>query len=106
MSIECYRFNVGTLECIAINDGVETVPVTDLTADARAEQLAQALDERGFSSHELIVNFNCLFIRAGEHRVLVDTGWGRGTQRRDGKLLSGCGRPSHPDGASRMALEV
>jgi hypothetical protein len=53
---------VGTFQCIAINDGVEAVPITDLTADAPQDQLAQALDERGFSSQELIVNSNCLFI--------------------------------------------
>jgi glyoxylase-like metal-dependent hydrolase (beta-lactamase superfamily II) len=87
MSVECYRFNVGTLECIAVNDGVETVPITDLTADASKEQLAQAFAERGFSATDLTINFNCLFIHTAEHRVLVDTGWGRGTQRRDGKLL-------------------
>jgi len=32
-------------------------------------------------------DFNCLLINTGEHRVLVDAGWGYGTTRRNGRLL-------------------
>lgn len=87
MNAECYRFKVGAFQCIAVNDATESNPITDLAMNVPEEQLAQALAERGFSSTELIVGFNCLFIHTGEHRVLVDTGCGRGMDRIDGKLL-------------------
>jgi len=89
VNVECYRFKVGTFQCIAVNDATESNPITDLAMNMNVpeEQLAQALAERGFSSTELIVAFNCLFIHTGEHRVLVDTGCGRGMDRLDGKLL-------------------
>ena len=87
MNTERYHFKVGTFQCIAINDAVEASPITDLAMNVPQEQLAQVLAERGFSSTELIVSFNCLFIHTGEHRVLVDTGCGRGIDRIDGKLL-------------------
>ncbi|MBS1245680.1 MAG: beta-lactamase domain protein, partial [Chloroflexi bacterium] len=87
MNGERYHFKVGTFQCIAVNDAVEPSPLTDLAMNVPEEQLAQALAEHGFSSTELIVAFNCLFIHTGEHRVLVDTGCGRGMDRIDGKLL-------------------
>ena len=87
MNAERYHFKVGTFDCIAINDAVEPNPVTDLAMNVPEEQLAQALAEHGFSSTELIVAFNCLFIHTGDHRVLVDTGCGRGMDRLDGELL-------------------
>ena len=87
MDAERYHFKVGTFDCIAVNDAVEPSPITDLAMNVPEEQLAQALAERGLSSTELIVAFNCLLIHAGEHCVLVDTGCGHGMDRLDGKLL-------------------
>jgi glyoxylase-like metal-dependent hydrolase (beta-lactamase superfamily II) len=87
VNTERYHFKVGTFDCIAINDAVEPSLLTDLAMNVPEEQLARALAERGFPPTELIVAFNCLLIHAGEHCVLVDTGWGRGMNRLDGKLL-------------------
>jgi glyoxylase-like metal-dependent hydrolase (beta-lactamase superfamily II) len=88
MSItENYHFKVGTLKCIAINDGTEIVPAESVVKDVPAEQWRQALLEGGYSPTESVVYFNCLTIQSDRHRILVDAGWGRGTQRRDGALL-------------------
>jgi glyoxylase-like metal-dependent hydrolase (beta-lactamase superfamily II) len=82
-----YRFTVGTLECIAASDGTEIIPAANVVKDVPAEQWSQALLDRGYSPAESVVYFNCLAIRSDRHRILVDAGWGRGTQRRDGALL-------------------
>jgi glyoxylase-like metal-dependent hydrolase (beta-lactamase superfamily II) len=82
-----FHFTAGTLECIAVSDGTEVVPATSVVKDVPAEQWSQALLDGGYSPTESVVYFNCLTIRSGRQRVLVDAGWGRGTQRRDGALL-------------------
>jgi len=87
MNAERFHFNVGAFECIAIKDDSEAHPISDLTTDVTEEQLAQVLRDHGFPSEEWITDFNCLLINTGEHRVLVDAGWGCGTTRRDGRLL-------------------
>ena len=85
---ERYHFKVGAFDCIVIRDDTEVYPIGDLTADVSQDQLAQVLFDRGFPPAELSVDFACLLIDTGKHRVLVDTGWGRGTQRREGRLCS------------------
>jgi glyoxylase-like metal-dependent hydrolase (beta-lactamase superfamily II) len=84
---ENYHFRVGTLKCIAVNDGTEIVPAESVVKDVPAEQWSQALFEGGYSPTQSVVYFNCLTIQSDRHRILVDAGWGRGTQRRDGALL-------------------
>jgi hypothetical protein len=116
MNTERYHFKIGTFQCIAVNDATESNPITDLATNVPEEQLAQALAERGFSSTELIVAFNCLFIHAGEHRVLVDTGCGRGMDRIDGKLVQNLqaegimpSAEEYPTGSNRqnhLALQI
>ncbi len=86
-SAENYHFKIGTLKCIAINDGTEIVPAESVIKDVPAEQWRQALLDGGYSSSEAVVYFNCLTIQSDRHRILVDAGWGQGTQRRDGTLV-------------------
>jgi glyoxylase-like metal-dependent hydrolase (beta-lactamase superfamily II) len=87
MNTDCFQFNLGAFECIAIKDDCEAHPLSDLTTDVPEKQLAQVLREHGYPPEGWNIDFNCLLINTGEHRVLVDAGWGRGTTRRDGKLL-------------------
>ncbi|MEW5870452.1 MAG: MBL fold metallo-hydrolase [Chloroflexota bacterium] len=86
-SIENYHFTVGDLQCVAISDGTETVPVDSFVKGVSPEAWKRALQERGYSLAEATVYFNCLYIQTGSHRILVDTGWGQGAQRRNGALL-------------------
>ena len=66
MSItENYHFKVGTLKCIAINDGTEIVPAESVVKDVPAEQWSQALLEGGYSPTESVVYFNCLTLQIG-----------------------------------------
>lgn len=86
-AMENYYFKVGALECIAISDGTGTVPAEGIVKDLAPEEWRRALVGHGYSPTEATSYYNCLTIQAGEYRVLVDTGWGKGTQRRDGALL-------------------
>ncbi len=84
---ENYHFQVGAMSCVAINDGTEMNPIESVVKGVAPEELRQALVERGESPTEAVTYFNVLYIRADRHRILVDAGWGQGTQRRDGALL-------------------
>jgi glyoxylase-like metal-dependent hydrolase (beta-lactamase superfamily II) len=93
-SSESYHFQVGTLKCIAISDGMETVPAESFIKDMLAEQWSQALLENGYSPTQAVVYFNCLMIQTGQQNILVDAGGGQSTQRRDGALLERLGAES------------
>jgi len=82
-----YHFRVGAIECVALSDGSEVTPAEDVVRGIPSEQWRQALVERGYSPTEATVYFNCLYIQAGQHRILVDAGWGQGGERRTGTLL-------------------
>ncbi len=86
MGTENFHFKVGRFECVALNDGVEPTPTATLAKNVPPAQVAQALVEQGFPPEEYVCAFNCLLIRTGEHQLLVDTGWGDGTERLRGNL--------------------
>jgi glyoxylase-like metal-dependent hydrolase (beta-lactamase superfamily II) len=71
----------------AIAGGAETVPAASIVSEVPLEQWNQALLEYGYSTADSLVDFNCLYIETRLSRILVDAGWGHGTQRRDGALL-------------------
>jgi glyoxylase-like metal-dependent hydrolase (beta-lactamase superfamily II) len=83
-----YPFKLGSMNAIAISDGSETVPIESVVKDVPGDLLRQALLEAGRSPTEAVVYFNCLYLQNGSHKILVDAGWGSGTQRRDGALLA------------------
>jgi len=85
--MENYRFEVGTFACLAINDLTRTVPAAGIVTNISPEEWQRALVERGYSPTESVRYCNCLYLQAGECRVLVDTGWGKGSERGDGALL-------------------
>jgi glyoxylase-like metal-dependent hydrolase (beta-lactamase superfamily II) len=82
-----YHFKVGGLDCIALSDGSEAMPVEGAFKGIPPEQLSPALAGRGYSTAETTIYFNNLYLHAGRHHVLVDAGWGQGTERRNGALL-------------------
>jgi glyoxylase-like metal-dependent hydrolase (beta-lactamase superfamily II) len=85
---ENYHFTVGSLNCITINDGTETISIESMVKDVPSDRLKQALLESGYSpAADILYYFNCLYLQADQHRILVDAGWGQGTQRRDGVLI-------------------
>ena len=81
-----YHFMVGSINCVAICDGTEVVPIETVFKDAPAELVKKALLEGGYPTEESTVYFNCLFMQAGPQRILIDAGWGKGVGRRGGEL--------------------
>jgi glyoxylase-like metal-dependent hydrolase (beta-lactamase superfamily II) len=63
MSDASFRFNIGKFECRVISDG-------NLPKEARG------------------IPVTCLFVRTGEHNVMIDTGEGPGHNTTTGKLLA------------------
>ena len=74
---ESYRFNIGHFECLVINDGMLWIPgIENLN-----------LPSQYYVQPEKISTVLCLFIRTGEHSILIDTGCGVDEQSGVGKLL-------------------
>jgi len=84
---ENYHFKVGALDCVCLCDGTETVPAGSLARDVPVEQVEKALLDESGEAGETVYYFNNLLIQAQGKRLLVDAGWGKGVQRRDGALV-------------------
>jgi glyoxylase-like metal-dependent hydrolase (beta-lactamase superfamily II) len=68
------RFNVGEIECVALNDGTFSYPTAWLFSNVEQNEVENSLRERGFSASSVESPYTCLLIRSGKHRILVDTG--------------------------------
>jgi glyoxylase-like metal-dependent hydrolase (beta-lactamase superfamily II) len=86
-----FHFTLGTLKCIALSDGVESVPIESIVKDTPPDEVRRAYAQAGLplpSPTQATVFFNNLYLETSQRRrILVDAGWGIGTQRRDGALL-------------------
>lgn len=81
MTTASYHFNVGKIECIAVNDGTLTYtdPAPLHFVNAPTDRLGPALRAYGIQLEawkEWISPLICLVIKAGEHCILIDTGLG------------------------------
>lgn len=81
MSQEIFRFSVGSLDCLIVNDGTYTYhePGQLMFENAPRPQLAAALQAHGIDldTWEAYVSpYPSLVVNTGEHLVLVDTGMG------------------------------
>jgi glyoxylase-like metal-dependent hydrolase (beta-lactamase superfamily II) len=82
-------FKIGNLNCTVICDEAGSNPPANVFIDVPPDQLARALEEHGFPPGEVPNSYNVLTIQSGSKRILVDTGLGKGTQWKDGRLLDG-----------------
>jgi hypothetical protein len=81
MSRECFPFKVGDFECIVVSDGTFTYshPAQIFFVNAPKERLEEALRKYNIYLdwwEQHVTPYLCLVIKAGQHRVLVDTGGG------------------------------
>jgi glyoxylase-like metal-dependent hydrolase (beta-lactamase superfamily II) len=81
-----YRFEVGTLECIAVADGSNIYQTELLFENAPKKELQQTLDAHGLSPEELDITYTCLAVKVRGQWVLVDTGAGVRETGRVGKV--------------------
>jgi glyoxylase-like metal-dependent hydrolase (beta-lactamase superfamily II) len=72
-----YPFKVGDYECISVNDGSIVVPdrITNKPFDPKDRKSG------------LEMGMNSLLIKAGNRKILVDTGCGKGFGKTSGKLM-------------------
>lgn len=79
ISTETYRFKLGAFDCIAVSDGIrEGLNPSFLFANAPEEQLVQVLRENNQQQDQKVpLPCNFLVVETPEHRVLVDTGYGK-----------------------------
>jgi glyoxylase-like metal-dependent hydrolase (beta-lactamase superfamily II) len=68
---DSFRFKIGSFECLVVSDGMIRTPGVHNPDDLRPAQ----------------IDVMCLFIRTGEHSVLIDAGWGVGSEPNAGKLV-------------------
>lgn len=89
MSGELYRFNVGALECIVINEGQGTGGKANLYfANAPQDEVAEALRQHNLDGENLPGYLNVLYVKLGDEHILFDTGLGPMPDSNMGKLLA------------------
>jgi glyoxylase-like metal-dependent hydrolase (beta-lactamase superfamily II) len=77
MPVETYRFQLGDLRCVVINDGyISSIPTRWFFANAPAGRIEPTLRRHHIQADTLSTPCNCLVIDVGMHRVLLDTGGG------------------------------
>ena len=75
-----YPFKIGEFKCMVIGDGSIAVPAPDVVNQ-------RPLNLYDPQPSDISTDVNCLFIRAGECRILIETGCGGGVQSTAGKLF-------------------
>jgi glyoxylase-like metal-dependent hydrolase (beta-lactamase superfamily II) len=68
------RFKVGSVDCVAVNDGSFTYPTANFFPGVPIDLLAEAFQSVGGAPEELTSPYTCLAVRAGDQWVLLDTG--------------------------------
>jgi glyoxylase-like metal-dependent hydrolase (beta-lactamase superfamily II) len=76
MTESAFRFKVGELDCISLNDGYHDYPIETVFADVDRDELEQALQARNWPTDRVPSPYSSLYVRSGERHVLVDTGAG------------------------------
>jgi glyoxylase-like metal-dependent hydrolase (beta-lactamase superfamily II) len=88
MKSETFRFQVGSLACIAIQDDAPVYPIGMFLTNLAKGQYEPELLARGEDPQHIELPYTCLFINTGRERLLIDTGIGVDNLRSiQGKLL-------------------
>ena len=72
-----YRFQVGQLACIALQDTGAAMPLTRFLAEAPPEEAAALARQYGIDPDAYAFSMNVLLVQTAAHLLLVDTGVGR-----------------------------
>ncbi len=86
MASSTRSFSVGDIECIAISDGTFAYPANWVFSNVPPEQLEGDLRDHDLPSNQVVTPYTCLLVKAGKHKVLIDTGAG-GMAPTTGNLL-------------------
>ena len=84
----CYQFGLGDFKCIAVTDGLFTRDdARFLFKNPPDDVLKEALQAYGIRLDCIPASATCLLVDTGQHRVLIDTGFGAGVNPEVGGLL-------------------
>jgi glyoxylase-like metal-dependent hydrolase (beta-lactamase superfamily II) len=88
MSAETFRFKLGDFDCIAVSDGIfAREDVRFLFTNPPEAELGQVLRAHNLQPDHIPSSITCLTIDTGQHRVLIDTGFGSEVRPGVGRLL-------------------
>ncbi len=87
MGENAHRFRVGNLECIAVRDSIEPGVVRELIPDIDDPAVAQVFARRGWPTGDISFDFLALFVRSGQHRIVIDVGWGPCSDQHESRFL-------------------
>jgi len=73
---DSYRFKIGDIQCLAVNDGGVIGKADMLFTNAPEEELLQVLQRYGLKPDHLPSTWTCLLVKTSAHVVLVDAGLG------------------------------
>ena len=74
MPSQLRSFSVGDIQCIALNDGIFNYPTDWLFSNVDQNEVRSQLRDHNLPADHVESPYTCLLIKAGKHRVLVDTG--------------------------------
>jgi glyoxylase-like metal-dependent hydrolase (beta-lactamase superfamily II) len=74
---EGFPFDVGAIECVALNDGTNVYKAAAYFPSAPAAELEQAFREHGVQPDNIPSPYTCMAVKTAEEWVLLDTGAGR-----------------------------
>ncbi|MGJ3237081.1 MAG: MBL fold metallo-hydrolase [Anaerolineae bacterium] len=69
-----YRFNLGLFEVTVVSDGVTSVPVGQIAANAVPEELTTLLIANNLDTETTRFQLNIVLVNTGDRLVLIDTG--------------------------------
>lgn len=76
MSAQTFRFRVGSLECIAVQDIAYYAKARNLFSNLSDLELEREMHRRGLNPASIAESFTCLAVRTEAEWVLFDTGHG------------------------------
>ena len=97
MNTDTLRFKIGSIDCISINDGYQSVPVEKFFDNVPLETVQRALRARNTSADQIELAYGVIYVDTGDHKVLIDTGLG-GLDPECGLLRAGLHGRRHPTG--------
>ena len=86
MSNNSFHFTIGNFKALVIKDSMSLQDWGEFFPAVKRAEFRQAFTRYGFSNHG-IMEIMCLFVKAGKHSILIDTGWGVRSQINTGKLV-------------------
>lgn len=86
MSEGSYSFELGNFECISVSDGTRDFPIKNFFANVQEEKVQKLLRECNLPTDRITTPYTHLYVKTGEHKVLVDMGAGHMTPK-TGRLI-------------------